>query len=116
MCAVVKADAYGHGAVECSRAREAEGASWLGVTSLDEAIPLREAGIDEVQFARICGPIGLDIGARTPEETAISIAAELIATRSGRSGGRLRDGTLPIHDNAATPAPERTVESPRVAR
>ncbi len=45
LCAVVKADAYGHGAVECSRALEAEGARWLGVTSLDEAIPLREAGI-----------------------------------------------------------------------
>jgi len=45
VCAVVKADAYGHGAVECSRALEAEGATWLGVTSLDEAIPLREAGI-----------------------------------------------------------------------
>lgn len=45
VCAVVKADAYGHGAVECSRALEAEGAKWLGVTSLDEAIPLRDAGI-----------------------------------------------------------------------
>jgi alanine racemase len=45
VCAVVKADAYGHGAVECSRALEAEGATWLGVTSLDEAIPLRDAGI-----------------------------------------------------------------------
>ena len=45
VCGVVKADAYGHGAVECSRALEAEGARWLGVTSLDEAIPLREAGV-----------------------------------------------------------------------
>ncbi len=45
VCAVVKADAYGHGAVDCSRALEAEGARWLGVTSLDEAIPLREAGV-----------------------------------------------------------------------
>ncbi len=45
VCAVVKADAYGHGAVECSRALEAEGARWVGVTSLDEAIPLRDAGI-----------------------------------------------------------------------
>jgi len=44
VCAVVKADAYGHGAVECSYALQAEGAQWLGVTSLDEAIPLREAG------------------------------------------------------------------------
>ncbi|HEX3352598.1 MAG TPA: alanine racemase [Terriglobales bacterium] len=45
VCAVVKADAYGHGAVECARALEAEGARWVGVTSLDEAIPLRDAGI-----------------------------------------------------------------------
>jgi len=45
VCAVVKADAYGHGAVECARALEDEGAGWLGVTSLDEAIPLRESGI-----------------------------------------------------------------------
>jgi alanine racemase len=46
ICAVVKAFAYGHGAVECSRALEQEGATWLGVTSLDEAIPLREDGIE----------------------------------------------------------------------
>jgi alanine racemase len=46
VCAVVKADAYGHGSVECSRALQAEGARWLGVTSLDEAIPLREADIE----------------------------------------------------------------------
>ena len=45
ICAVVKADAYGHGAVECSRALEQEGARWFGVTGLDEAIPLRDAGI-----------------------------------------------------------------------
>ncbi len=45
ICAVVKADAYGHGAVECSLALEAEGAKWFGVTSLDEAIPLRDRGL-----------------------------------------------------------------------
>jgi alanine racemase len=45
VCAVVKADAYGHGAIESARALESEGACWFGVTSLDEAIPLREAGI-----------------------------------------------------------------------
>ncbi|MGA2694897.1 MAG: alanine racemase [Terriglobales bacterium] len=45
ICAVVKADAYGHGAVECSQALEREGANWFGVTGLDEAIPLRDAGI-----------------------------------------------------------------------
>jgi alanine racemase len=45
VCAVVKAFAYGHGAAECAQALEKEGATWLGVTSLDEAIPLREEGI-----------------------------------------------------------------------
>jgi alanine racemase len=45
ICAVVKADAYGHGAVECSKALEQEGARWFGVTGLDEAIPLRDAGM-----------------------------------------------------------------------
>jgi alanine racemase len=46
VCAVVKADAYGHGSVECSRALQSEGAKWLGVTSLDEAIPLHDGGIE----------------------------------------------------------------------
>jgi alanine racemase len=46
VCAVVKAFAYGHGAVECAKALRDEGATWLGVTSLDEAIPLREEGIE----------------------------------------------------------------------
>lgn len=45
VCAVVKADAYGHGALGCARALEEEGARWLGVTSLDEAIPLRDADL-----------------------------------------------------------------------
>jgi alanine racemase len=45
VCAVVKAYAYGHGAAECAMALQAEGASWMGVTSLDEAIPLRDEGI-----------------------------------------------------------------------
>ena len=45
VCGVVKADAYGHGAVECALALEKAGARWLGVTSTDEALPLREVGI-----------------------------------------------------------------------
>jgi alanine racemase len=45
VCAVVKCDAYGHGSVECARALEKAGASWFGVTSTDEGIELREAGI-----------------------------------------------------------------------
>ena len=45
VCAVAKADGYGHGAVECARVLEDQGARWIGVTSLDEAVPLRDAGI-----------------------------------------------------------------------
>ena len=46
---------------------------------------LREAGVSAADLARLMSPIGLDIGARTPEETAISICAEIIATRTGKA-------------------------------
>ena len=57
---------------------------------------LREAGIDDKEIERLSSPIGLDLGARTPEETAISIAAEIVARRWGGSGERLgiRDGRI----------------------
>ena len=52
---------------------------------------------DESTIDRLMSPIGLDIGARTPEETAISICAEIIAQRTGRVAPSLRDGAGPIH-------------------
>jgi xanthine dehydrogenase accessory factor len=58
---------------------------------------LREAGVDDAGLERVMAPIGLDVGARTPEETAIAICAEIIALRTGRVAGQLRDGTGPIH-------------------
>jgi xanthine dehydrogenase accessory factor len=59
---------------------------------------LAEVGVDRPEdLARLMSPIGLDIGARTPEETAISIVAEIIAARTGRSAPSLRDGEGPIH-------------------
>jgi xanthine dehydrogenase accessory factor len=59
---------------------------------------LREAGVDDAGLARVMAPIGLDIGSRTPEETAIAICAEIIAIRTGRTGtASLRDGDGPIH-------------------
>jgi xanthine dehydrogenase accessory factor len=59
---------------------------------------LAEVGItDPVALARIMAPIGIDIGARSPEETAISIVAEIIALRTGRKAPSLRDGAGPIH-------------------
>jgi len=58
---------------------------------------LREAGVDDAGLARVMAPIGLDIGARTPEETAVSICAEIIALRTGRLAPSLRDAEGPIH-------------------
>jgi xanthine dehydrogenase accessory factor len=61
---------------------------------------LAEAGItDPSDLARLMSPIGLDLGARTPEETAISICAEIIARRTGRNAPSLRDSSGPIHSN-----------------
>ena len=65
---------------------------------------LRDAGLDERSIARIHAPCGLDVGARTPSETAISILAEVIAVRTGRTGESLRDTGGPIHPHAAADA------------
>ncbi|MDG9713585.1 XdhC family protein [Streptomyces sp. DH10] len=58
---------------------------------------LREAGVSESELARLRSPIGLDLGARTPEETALSIAAEIVAARHGGSGRPLTGSDTPIH-------------------
>ncbi|MBZ4018295.1 XdhC family protein [Streptomyces purpurogeneiscleroticus] len=58
---------------------------------------LREAGLTDHDLARLHSPIGLDLGARTPEETALSIAAEIIATRHGGTGVPLTGARFPIH-------------------
>lgn len=58
---------------------------------------LAEVGVDGDGLARLMAPIGLDIGGRTPEETAVSIVAEIIAVRAGRVAPSLRDSEGPIH-------------------
>ena len=65
---------------------------------------LREAGLTEEELSRLRSPIGLDLGARTPEETAVSIAAELIRLRWGGTGRALTDTTGRIH--ASDPSSE----------
>jgi xanthine dehydrogenase accessory factor len=58
---------------------------------------LKEAGLDEAGFNRMMSPIGLDLGARTPEETAVAICAEIIASRTGRHAPSLRETEGPLH-------------------
>jgi xanthine dehydrogenase accessory factor len=58
---------------------------------------LTEAGLTEAELKRLSSPIGLDLGARTPEETAVAIAAEILALKGSSSGLRLADRTGPIH-------------------
>jgi len=71
-------------------------------THNDRAARLKEEGVTDEDLSRISSPIGLDIGARTPEETAIAIAAEIIALHTGHSGGRLALRGGPIHATEPT--------------
>ncbi|MFJ3231950.1 XdhC family protein [Streptomyces sp. NPDC086787] len=66
-------------------------------THLDRNERLREVGVTELELARLRSPIGLDLGARTPEETALSIAAEIVAARRGGTGVSLTGAHTPIH-------------------
>ncbi|MDX3642730.1 XdhC/CoxI family protein [Streptomyces sp. MB09-02B] len=72
-------------------------------THEDRARRLREAGLGTAELARLRSPVGLDLGARTPEEVAVSVAAEIVALRWGGSGVPLSATTGVIHP----PAPPR---------
>ncbi|MEU0410039.1 XdhC/CoxI family protein [Streptomyces griseorubiginosus] len=79
-------------------------------THLDRNERLREVGVTELELARLRSPIGLDLGARTPEETALSIAAEIVANRRGGSGVSLTGAHTPIHHDV-TSVPARRIGS-----
>ncbi|MGW2277691.1 XdhC family protein [Streptomyces sp. NPDC001770] len=66
-------------------------------THLDREAALREEGLTARELGRLHSPIGLDLGARTPEETALSIMAEVVAERHGGTGARLTGARTPIH-------------------
>ncbi|MFH0175964.1 XdhC family protein [Streptomyces cacaoi] len=71
-------------------------------THLDRNARLREVGVTELELARLRSPIGLDLGARTPEETALSIAAEIVADRRGGTGVPLTGAHTAIHHDATS--------------
>ncbi|MFE7708751.1 XdhC family protein [Streptomyces sp. NPDC057486] len=76
-------------------------------THLERNDRLRAVGVTELELARLHSPIGLDLGARTPEETALSIAAEIVADRRGGSGVPLTGAHTPIHHEAGRSAAGR---------
>jgi xanthine dehydrogenase accessory factor len=80
-------------------ATEAFYLGWLGSRRNQERRRglLLEEGVAEDDLERVHGPAGLDLGAASPEETAVSILAEILAVRSGRSGGPLREASTRIH-------------------
>jgi xanthine dehydrogenase accessory factor len=86
------------------------GAGYIGAlgsrrTQRERVERLREAGVGDDGIARIHAPCGLDIGARTPAETVISILAEVVAVRTSRSGESLQATSGPIHGDSAEASP-----------
>lgn len=78
----------------------------------DRLSRLREAGLTQDELNRLASPLGLDLGARTPEETAVSIAAEIIAGRWGGTGNRLTRLHGRIHHDAASAGGPADADSP----
>lgn len=86
----------------------ASGAGYIGAlgsrrTHDDREERLRAAGVAEAELRRVSSPCGLDVGARTPAETAIAVLGEILALRSQRRGGRLADASGPIHSRWEAP-------------
>src|SRR5664279_5533334 len=81
-------------------------------THQDRLRRLREVGMSEQELSKMSSPIGLDLGARTPEETAVSIAAEIIARMWGGTGQPLTTTSAPIHRESLASVPTAKVPTP----
>ncbi len=85
------------------------GAGYIGALGsrrahIDRMQRLRDAGLSEQELARLHAPVGLDLGGREPTEMALSVIAEIVASRHGRHGGQLKVATGPIHGLVAASA------------
>lgn len=103
--------------VEAIAAALASPAAYVGAmgsrrTHDDRLARLRAAGVTEAALARLRSPIGLALGGRTPEETALSILAEIVLVRSGGTGVPLREAAGPIHPDAVVPDDGRWTDAP----
>jgi alanine racemase len=100
VCAVVKADGYGHGAVECARALEADGAPWLGVTDAAEGLALRGAGV-KIRILLMTGIWKGEEDGIVAENLTPTIwepwHIELLEQAAHKRGAGLRTSTLPVH-------------------
>ncbi|WP_431779371.1 XdhC family protein [Microbacterium aurantiacum] len=103
--------------IEAIAAALASPAAYVGAmgsrrTHDDRLARLRAAGVTDAALARLRSPIGLALGGRTPEETALSILAEIVLVRSGGSGEPLRETRGPIHPDAVVPDGRRQADAP----
>ncbi len=85
------------------------GAGYIGALGsrrahIDRMQRLRDAGLSDQELARLHAPVGLDLGGREPAEMALSVIAEIVASRHGRHGGQLKAATGPIHGLVAANA------------
>lgn len=92
------------------RAALHSGAGYIGAmgsrrTDDERMSALRREGVSEAELSRIRGPIGLDLGARTPQEVAVAIAGEIIAVRAGSQAGFLRERSGAVHHSAVRDLP-----------
>lgn len=92
-------------AVALERGAGFVGALGSRATAARRAARLRALGVAEERVAAIHSPLGLDLGASTPAETAVSVLAEVLAARAGATGVPLRERTGPVHRTAGAPAP-----------
>jgi xanthine/CO dehydrogenase XdhC/CoxF family maturation factor len=103
--AVVMSHSYEHDRTQVG-ALLAAGVAYIGVLGPRRRTlqMIEDLGVSERDGPRLYAPVGLDIGADTPDEIALAIVAEVQAVRSGRRGGPLRERTSAIHDEAPEPA------------